>query len=51
MANFHETNISKTQKITGYILSSLFSFQILMAGIMKLLQTEAIVENMNAVNN
>jgi len=51
MANYHEESISKLQKTTGYILSGLFSIQILMAGIMKLIQAEPIVENMNAVTN
>ena len=51
MANYHETNISKTQRITGYVLSILFSVQILMAGAMKLIQAKPLVENMNAVTN
>lgn len=51
MTNYHETSISKTQKIAGYLLSILFSVQILVAGIMKLIKAEPIVENMNAVTN
>ncbi|MEL0653329.1 DoxX family protein [Algibacter sp. TI.3.09] len=51
MANYHDTSISKTQKIAGYAMSILFSIQIIMAGVMKLLLAAPIVENMNAVNN
>jgi len=51
MANYHDTSISKTQKIAGYAMSILFSIQIIMAGVMKLFLAAPIVENMNAVNN
>lgn len=51
MTNYHETGISKTQRIVGYVLSILFSFQILMAGVMKLIGAAPIVENMNAITN
>lgn len=51
MVNYHETSIPKIQKIAGYAMSILFSVQILIAGIMKLFQTEPIVQNMNAVTN
>ena len=51
MANYHDTSISKTQKIAGYAMSILFSVQIIMAGVMKLFLAAPIVENMNAVNN
>lgn len=51
MATFHEDQIGKTQKIIGYILSILFSIQILMAGILKIVQEADIVERMNAINN
>lgn len=50
-SKFHESTISKTQRILGYILSILFSIQILMAGVMKLVKAPPIVENMNAVVN
>ncbi|MGY0393271.1 DoxX family protein [Bizionia sp. KMM 8389] len=51
MANYHDTSISKTQKIAGYAMSILFSVQIIMAGVMKLFLAAPIVENMNAVTN
>jgi len=51
MANYHDTSISKAQKIAGYAMSILFSIQIIMAGVMKLFLAAPIVENMNAVNN
>jgi len=51
MANYHDTSISKAQKIVGYTMSILFSIQIIMAGVMKLFLAAPIVENMNAVNN
>lgn len=51
MAKYHENQIGKGQKVVGYILSGLFSFQILMAGVMKLIQAPPIVENMNAITN
>jgi len=51
MANYHDTSISKAQKIAGYTMSILFSIQIIMAGVMKLFLAAPIVENMNAVTN
>lgn len=51
MAKFHENHISKGQKITGYILSILFSFQIVIAGVLKLVQENAILERMNNIPN
>ena len=51
MANYHEISISKTQRLAGYTMSILFSVQILMAGIMKVIRAAPIVENMNAVTN
>ncbi|WP_425234904.1 DoxX family protein [Ulvibacterium sp.] len=51
MAKFHEETISKTQKIIGYGLSILFSVQIFMAGILKVIQEADIVERMNNVPN
>ena len=51
MPNYHNTNISKTRKITGYVMSILFSVQIIIAGAMKLFLASPIVENMNAVTN
>jgi hypothetical protein len=50
MAKFHEDHIGKAQKITGYVLSILFSFQILMAGVLKVVGEDAIVERAGAIN-
>lgn len=46
MAKFHQTDIPKWQRIIGYILSILFSFQIIMAGIMKLIASPEMTKNM-----
>ena len=51
MADFHEENISKTQKIVGYAFSFLFSIQIVMAGLLKVIGEEAITERMNNIPN
>jgi len=51
MAKFHEDHIGKAQKITGYALSILFSVQILMAGGLKVIGEDAIVERMNNIPN
>tara|TARA_R110002126_G_scaffold206886_1_gene354003 strand:+ start:34506 stop:34904 length:399 start_codon:yes stop_codon:yes gene_type:complete len=51
MAKFHKDQIGKAQKITGYVLSVLFSIQILMAGFLKVIGEAAIVERMNNVPN
>lgn len=51
MINYHETSISKIQKIVGYVMSVLFSLQIIIAGVMKVFKAAPIVENMNAVTN
>ncbi|MDX1650898.1 MAG: DoxX family protein [Brumimicrobium sp.] len=51
MANYHEAGIGKAQKITGYVLSILFSIQILMGGIMKVIQAPDLVEGMQALPN
>ena len=51
MAKFHEDQIGKAQKITGYVLSILFSIQILMAGFLKVIGEAAIVERMNNIPN
>ncbi len=49
MAFYHEDHISKTQKTVGYLFSILFSFQIFMAGILKVIQEDAIVERMSNI--
>jgi len=46
MAKFHEAEIPKWQKITGYAFSIIFSIQILMAGIMKIIGNPDMTENM-----
>lgn len=51
MAKFHEANIPQWQKVAGYVLSILFSFQILMAGALKVVQETDIVERMNNIPN
>jgi len=51
MANFHEDHIGKAQKITGYVLSILFSINIFMAGILKVIGEASIVERMNNIPN
>ncbi|MEM8999040.1 MAG: DoxX family protein [Bacteroidota bacterium] len=51
MAHFHETSISKTQKIIGYALSILFSIQIIIAGVLKLIHEADIVERMSKIQN
>jgi hypothetical protein len=47
----HETQISKTRRIIGYALSIIPSLMILMAGIMKVIGNEGMLENMNKINN
>ncbi|MEM9077987.1 MAG: DoxX family protein [Bacteroidota bacterium] len=51
MGKFHESKISKTQKVIGYALSILFSIQILTAGILKVIKEANIVERMNNIPN
>ena len=51
MAKFHEDHIGKAQKIAGYAISILFSSQILMAGGLKVMGENAIVERMNNIPN
>lgn len=51
MAKFHEDHIGKAQKITGYVLSILFSINIFMAGILKVIHEASIVERMNNIPN
>ena len=51
MTKLHENQINKTQKIVGYTLSVLFSFNILMAGILKVIGEAGIVERMNDIPN
>jgi hypothetical protein len=46
MALFHEEEIPKWQKITGYVFSIIFSIQILMAGIMKIIGNPDMTANM-----
>lgn len=51
MNTLHETQISKTRRITGYALSIIPSLMILIAGIMKVIGNEGMLENMNKINN
>ena len=49
--NLHEAQISKTRKIAGYTISILASLMILMAGIMKVIGNEGMLENMSKITN
>ncbi len=51
MARFHESHISKVQRIIGYVLSVLFSLQILIAGVLKLIHEPGIVGRMSQITN
>lgn len=51
MTTFHDTGINKAQKIAGYILSILFSFMIIMAGVLKVIGEADILERMNNIPN
>lgn len=51
MNSLHETQISKTRKIAGYALSIIPSLMILMAGIMKVIGNQGMLENMNKITN
>jgi len=51
MASFHEQGIGKVQKIIGYVLSVLFSVQILIAGVFKLVNEPGVVGRMNQITN
>lgn len=51
MSTLHEKQISKTRRIVGYTLSIIPSLMILMAGIMKVIGNEGMLENMNKITN
>ncbi|MFT4805957.1 MAG: hypothetical protein ACI9YE_003187 [Psychroserpens sp.] len=51
MNTLHETQISKTRRMAGYALSIIPSLMILMAGIMKVIGNEGMLENMNKITN
>tara|TARA_B100000795_G_C22488757_1_gene319449 strand:+ start:170 stop:553 length:384 start_codon:yes stop_codon:yes gene_type:complete len=51
MSTLHEKQISKTRRIAGYTLSIIPSLMILMAGIMKVIGNEGMLENMNKITN
>lgn len=51
MAKLHENQIGKAQKIAGYILSILFSFQVFMAGFLKVIGDANIILRMNKIPN
>ena len=46
MAKFYEVGIPKWQRIVGYMLSILFSFQIFMAGLMKIIANPEMIKVM-----
>jgi hypothetical protein len=51
MNTLHETQISKTRRIAGYTLSIIPSLMTLMAGILKVIDNEGMLENMNKITN
>ncbi len=51
MKHLHEIQIGKTRKIVGYTLSIIPSLMILMAGIMKVIGNEGMLENMSKITN
>jgi hypothetical protein len=51
MNTLHEVQVSKTRKIAGYTLSIIPSLMILMAGIMKVIGNEGMLENMSKITN
>lgn len=51
MAKFHEVGTAKWQLVVGYVLSILFSLQILMAGVVKVIHEPGIVERMSKIQN
>ena len=51
MNTLHETQISKTRRIAGYTLSIIPSLMILIAGILKVIGNEGMLENMNKITN
>ena len=51
MAQLHESQISKTNKIIGYVLTILPTLLIISAGIGKIFGIEATLENMSKVPN
>ena len=51
MANLHESEISKTRKIVGYILTILPSLMIVFSGVSKVMGSEQMVLNMSRIPN
>lgn len=51
MMKLHETEISKTRRITGYILSILPSLMIVFSGSNKIIGSEWMVQAMNTIPN
>jgi len=51
MSSLHETQIGKTRKIAGYVISILGSFMILMAGFQKIIGSEEMINNMSGIPN
>ena len=51
MSSLHETQISKARRVAGYTLSIIPSLMILMAGIMKVIGNEGMLENMKKITN
>jgi hypothetical protein len=51
MSSLHETQIGKTQKIAGYVISILASLMILMAGMQKVMGSVEMINNMSGILN
>lgn len=51
MSSLHETQIGKTRKIAGYVISILASLMILMAGFQKIIGSEEMINNMAGIPN
>ena len=51
MTKFHDSSISKIQRIAGYALSFMFSSMIFISGVSKVVGVEEMVENMHKITN
>ena len=51
MSRLHELEISKVRKVSGYLMSIIPSLMIAMSGVMKLVGSEEMKSNMNAIPN
>lgn len=51
MSSLHDSEIGKTRRVSGYIISIIPSVMIAMSGVMKLLDSDEIRANMNGIPN